>query len=142
MINIRLFGGRGEKFGANVSGRGEVTVAPIAPNSKYFQLLNVANTAFNFISPKAGKQFVIDGFYVSGDRNVNANTGATVLIYEADSPTNLTPSETVFELDIAKIDRQVATQLNIQTNPGVWINAKTDSTNIKITLFGHFVKVL
>ena len=142
MISVRLFGGKGRKFGAKVSERGELITAPISYNFKYFQLLNVIDTSFNFTAPQAGKQFVIDGFYVSGDRNVNANVGATVIIYEADSPTSTTPIETIVELDIGKIDRQIATKLNMITNPGIWINAKTDSINVKVTLFGHYVKAI
>ena len=126
---------------AGVTSRGQVVVSPLEYNDTIFKALNVAATAFNYITPRAGKQFVIDGYIISGTRTVNASNGAAVKIFETDSLTSVTPTREIFNLDITRLSGRNAVGLNILTQPGIWLTATTDSATVNLTILGYFVDV-
>ena len=133
------------KFGtgnrAAVTSRGQVVTGPISFNEPHFRSLAVINTAYNFVTPVAGRQFVIDGVIVASDKNVSSTNGAQIVIYEADSSTSTTASRDLLTLDIARLDRSGYSGLNLLTRPGIWLNAKTDDNTCNVTILGYYVDV-
>ncbi len=84
---------------------------------------------------------MIDGLIYSAERSVNSSTGATITIYESESPTSSTSSKDLFRLDIARLERDSVTGLNVITNQGVWINGQTDDPTTNVTLLGYYINV-
>ena len=138
-LDVRLINGKGNKYQAKVSQAGELITSPIEYNDTYIQSMTIADQAYNFIIPIAGKRFVLTGLSYSGNKDISTTTGATVIIYEADSPTSLVSTKTRFNFNVGRIDRGSATGLNIALNPGKWLNGQTDSTIVSITLLGYFI---
>lgn len=123
---------------AKITSRGELVVAPFNFSSVQFQNMNSDNTAFNFFGPSANQQFVITTVIADADRNVGAN-GATVDIYEADSATEGTIVKQILKFDLVKQTSKILTGLNLAITTGKWINAKSDDSNILMTIGGYFV---
>ena len=141
-ISAKIMGGQGSRNLAEVSKRGQLIVAPIDFNEALYESMNVPNVAFNFVLPIASKQFVIDGAIFSSDKNVSSTNGAVIEIYEASSPTSITPSKTILTIDLGRLDRGNVTGLNIITSAGVWINGKTDDATTNVTILGYYVNTI
>lgn len=142
-LRVEIEDGRfGTRDVCGVTSRGQLITAPLEFNSPLYQSLNVANQAFNFVKPCAGKQFVIDGLIFSSDKNISTTNGAVIQIYEADGLDQLASSQELFRLDVGKLDKGSLTGLNVITNAGVWINAKTDTATCNVTILGYFVDVI
>ena len=131
----------GTSHGAGVTSRGQLVTAPLEYNDPYFKQLTSINAAFNFISPKAGMQFVLDGYLMSAAKDVSNTDGATIVIYEADSPTSTIVQKQILQVNLLKLAGRDIVGLNLLSNPGRWINAKTDDATVDITLLGYFVTV-
>lgn len=139
-LAIEIEDGRGgTKVKAKVTPQGQLVVAPLEFNKPYFQSLDTTDTAFTFIRPVAGKQFVIDAVVVSADRNVSATTAAHVILFEADAEDSTTSLNTIFHFDLVKNTRQALSQLNTAISSGVWLNATTDDTTVNITILGYYI---
>jgi len=134
-----LRNGWGTPYDAMVTKRGQLVTAPLKYNTTYFSAMTATGTAYNFLTPKTGQQFVITGFIVSSDKNVNSTNGAVVPIYEAASETATAASKTILTLDLGKIDREGMMGLNILTSKGVWINATTDDATVNLTILGYYI---
>lgn len=119
---------------------GELVVAPLKNDDSYHQQLDATATAFNFVPPKVGFQFVITGFIAVSDKNITAD--AIVDIYEATSDTETTISKILLKFAMTKNQSIPANSLRILVSEGVWVNAKTDDATIHITLFGYYINKL
>jgi hypothetical protein len=140
-LNVLIQNGTtGGNFPAKVTFRNQLVTAPLEFNDTYYAMLDTITIPFNLITPRTGKQFVIDGLIISGDRNINNTTGAIVSIFEADAADSAVSTKQIFSLDVGRLDRGNATGLNIITTEGVWINATTDDTNISVTLIGYYIE--
>ncbi len=131
----------GTKTKAQIDDRGQLIVAPIAYNTPSFNSMTTTS-AFNFVLPKAGNQFVLTGYIVATNKDINASVGAIVPIIEADAVDTTTPSSTIITLNLGRLDGREVTGLNILTTPGKWINASTDVTTVNLTLLGYYVKTV
>lgn len=136
---LDAFFGTGQ--GAGVTSRGQLVTAPYDYSVPYFQKLNTINTAFNFARPIAGKQFVLTGYIASAEKDVSNTDGATVILYEASSPISTVVESQILQLNLLKLAGREIVGLNMLTNPGVWISAKTDDATVDITLLGYYVPV-
>ena len=139
MIGFFIRNGRGKRYSAKVSKHGQIITAPLEYNETYYNSMSSISTAYNFIAPKNGKQFVIDGYIIESDKNVSATTGAEIPVIEAASPGSLTPTKTIFTLELGKLAGRNATRLNILTSAGIWINASTDDATVNLTLLGYYI---
>jgi hypothetical protein len=134
-----LKNGRGKKYSASVTSRGQVVTAPIEYNDTYYNSMSATATAYNFVTPKTNKRFVITGYIVASNKDVSSTTGAEIPIIEASSPSSTTPTKTHLTLELGKLDGRQLTGLNIITTAGVWINASTDDASVNLTLLGYYV---
>ena len=136
--NVKIKDGWGGGNSACVTPRGQLITAPLDFSKVYNAEANVVNTAFNLVTPKRGKQFVMTGLIVYANKGVGAND-ATVVIYEADSENSLISTEVIFTQEMLKQTTIVMTGLNIISKEGVWINVKTDDDTIFVNLSGYYV---
>lgn len=135
------------KFGTSstvgVTKRGQLITAPLKFNKGYFQSMVSASTAYNFIIPQAGQQFVIDGIIFSSDKNVSSTNGAVIDIYESSiGPDSTTIETSLLRIDIGRLDKGNVSSLNMITSPSVWINGFTDDATTNVTLLGYYVEVV
>jgi len=138
MIGVTIKGG---EFGKDVkvSSIGELIVRSFDYSTPVFKSLNADNQAFNFFKPKAGFKFVLTDVIADANRDIGVN-GATVDIYEADADDSTTVDTQILQFDMPKNTTKVLTSLNfITTDEGKFINAKSDDSNVLLTLSGFFV---
>jgi hypothetical protein len=102
-----------------------------------FNELAVANQAYNFYEPRAGKRFILTGVVATADKDVVAD--ATVVVYEASSSTETTVDKTLFQFVLLKNQQLVMPGFHITVAHGAWVNGKTDDDDIHMSLIGHFV---
>ncbi len=133
-----LNGGKGSKYPAQVSKRGQLVVGPLDFGKAYNTEANVINTAFNLVPPLTSKKFVITDLVIYANKAVGASD-ARVELYEADDITDTTVSETLFLQEMVKQTRLVMDTLNILVNEGKWINVKTDDNTVFVTVVGYYV---
>jgi hypothetical protein len=132
----------GTSYEAGVTPRGQLVVAPLEFNTAHKNTIVLVATAYNFITPIAGKQFVISGYIASSDKSVSATDGVEIDIFEAAAVDTTTSSKDLITIDLARLDKDNAIGLNLITTPGVWINAAADDTNVNLTLLGYYVDVI
>lgn len=118
---------------------GLLTVGPFDFSTPIFRSLNSDNTAFNFFKPRAGFKFVITDVIADADRNIGVN-GAVVDIYEASASDSTTIDTQILKFEMPKSTDKVLTSLNfITTDEGKFINAKSDDSNVLLTISGFFI---
>lgn len=123
-----------------VSDRSELIVGPKKPSNFYSATTTVNNTPVNVVPPKSGQIFIITTIVLSGDRSIGLN-GAVVDLYESDiSGTDATVETEIYQDEIAKQTRAVLTGLYISTQPGRWINVKSDDVAVRANVSGFYVK--
>lgn len=132
----------GTRNSAGVTQRGQLIVSPLKFNTAFFQSMTATDTAYNFVIPKAGQQFVIDGLIFSSAKDVNSTNGAEIKIFETDAVDSISSSKDLLTLDIGRLDRGSISSLNLITNPGVWVNATTDDATTHVTIIGYYVEVV
>ena len=124
---------------AKVTSRGQLITSPIEYSESYLQNMVLANTAYNYISPKSNKRFVITDIILSANRGVSSTIESTITIYEASSATTLTPSKTIYQTGLIKLTQQTLVGLNLITSEGVFLNGKCDDNSIFSTIMGYFI---
>ena len=138
-IPIILQDGRGTRSTAKVDPNGILAVGPIKSSTPKFNELDVIDTAFNFFEPVAGQRFVITGAIINATRTISVN-GAVVEIYESDSVTSTTILKDLLTIDIGRGVTVPILPLQLDVAPGVFINAKTDSVDVNVTIAGYFLE--
>ena len=123
-----------------VTQRGQLVTSPIAFSETHFNAMAVNGIAYNFLEPKANCQFVITDIIASGNKDVGANDGSNLVIYESDAADSLTEDNDLFVLTIGRNSTTVITGLNVITNKGKWINATMDDNIVNLTILGYFVE--
>ena len=121
---------------ANVVEGGSISFAPI-PDEIVFNELGVNNQVYNYYQPLAGSRFILTGVVATADKDVVAD--ATVIIYEATSPSETTVSKVLFQFVLLKNQQLVVPNFQVRVKPGVWVNAKSDDTDVHMSIIGHFV---
>jgi len=131
-IKDRLTG----KF-ANVSNNNELMVANQFSSAEKVTL-TVDNTAVNLVKPRAGQKAILTGLIVNTNRDIGVN-GALIEIYEASSETAGTVDKAILSFDLIKNQTTITAPILIETNEGKFINAKSDDSNVNVTLLCYFV---
>lgn len=142
MILTRIQDGSGGSYKACVTSNGQLVTGNLAFDETVFKELAADNTAYNFYTPKAGKQFIITGFNFKADRQVSATVDAEVIIYEATGSDVTTVSKTLFQDALVRGESTSMTSLNILVNEGVWVNAKTSDDDIHMTIMGYYANAV
>ena len=138
-IKTTLLDGTGQGYEAKISSRGQLIVAPLEFSTSYAKVANVINTAFNFVGPKADKQFVITDMILDAAKDVSNTTAGTIEIYEADSATETTVATSILCIEMIRNTNRIITGLNLILNEGKWLNIKTTDATISCTVMGYFV---
>jgi hypothetical protein len=136
-LPVRLMGNGSQQVQVNEAG--ELIVSDGPYDSAEFNELGTIDTAYNFFGPKGREQFVITGFLIYGDKQVNSSTNATVVIYESDAPDSTTEDRVLVQVEVGQNQSIPFPNIRILCNKGVYLNAKTNDDDIHMTIFGHYV---
>lgn len=131
--------GSGTKNKARVTTRNQLVTAPLEFSNMFNAQAVAANTAYNVVLPKIGKQFIITDLILYGNKDVDNTNDATVVVYEASAIDSLVVDETIFNNEIPRRGDLPLTGLNIEVSSGAWVNIKTSSETIFINIGGYYV---
>lgn len=138
-LPVRLMANASQQVAVNEAG--EILVSDGPYDLSTFNELDTINTAYNFFGPRGIEQFVITGFLMYGDKQVNSSTNATVIIYESDQRDSTTESRVLVQVEVGQNQSIPFPNIRILCNKGVYLNAKTDDDDIHMTIFGHYVNL-
>ena len=138
MVKVSVEGGDSGRV-ATVTPDGALAVGPVSFNLIQFNELAAINTAYNFYSPLAGKQFVVTAIFAYGDKQVAAASNATVEVYEASSTSATAVDKIIMQFEIGQNEFHPFTSLNLLVNEGKFINAKTDDDDVHMNILGYYV---
>lgn len=139
-LQSKIQDGSGNGYLAKVNKYGLLATGPLGFSQAYSVTASVINTAYNFVPPEAGKQFVITSILLYANKNVGAND-ATVVLYEADGVDSTTVTKEVLTTEMLKQTNRDLTNLNLIVSEGKWLNIKTDDNTIFSTVLGYYVPV-
>ena len=121
---------------ANISNNNELMVAQQFSTAKKVTL-NVDNTAFNLVKPRAGNKIIITGMIVNTNRDIGPN-GAVIDIFETSSETSGTIDTPILSFDLIKNQTTITAPILIETTEGKFINAKASDSDVNVTLLSYF----
>lgn len=139
-LKIELKDGHGDGYTQKVSKWGIAATGAIDFSVSYPVTASVINTAYNFVGPQAGKQFIVTDIMLYANKNVGAND-ATVEIYEADGVDSTTVYKSVLVTEMLKQTSRDFIGLNLLVTQGKWLNIKTDDNTIYASVLGYYVPV-
>jgi len=119
---------------------GQLVVSSVDYSVPVNQKLDTINTAFNFVAPVAGQQIVVTDIILTANKNVGASD-ATVEIYTATAIDTTTVDASILQLEMKKNTSLSLTSLNMITDDGVWLNAKTDDNDVFATIMYYRVPI-
>lgn len=138
-VSSKIVGGKTART-ANVTSRGQLVVSPLAFSEPFTASINAINTAFSLVPAKKDSNFVITDIIFDADRNVSANTPATVVLYESSTDTSLTVDRLLLSLEMLKNTNRFIGSLNLLVSKGKWLNIKTDDATVNATILGYYVE--
>ena len=138
-IHTNIEDGQGTDSLVHVTPNGELIIREIEYSQSVFQTLDVDNTAYNFYTPIVGQNFIITG--IIADAAASVGSGATVTIYEADSPTSTGVDKNLFTFFLAASTPKTVVPIMVKTSEGVFLNAKTNDDDVFMTILGYYVNV-
>ncbi len=122
-----------------VSPIGQLVVGAFDFNISTQAELGEDNVVVNFLVPRSGMRFLVDCIVMFGDRQVGANTNATVEIFEATNTVSGTISKIIYKDEIAQTDRLSLCGMNLEVREGFYINGKTSDDDVHVNILGHFI---
>ena len=94
----------------------------------------------DIVAPSTNKRFIITSIIIYANKNVSANTDATVTIFEADGPTSTQgTNKTIFTQDIPQKVTVVIPNLNVIVSEAKWVNGVTNDDDVSFNISGYYV---
>jgi len=125
---------------ASVTPRGQLIVGSISFSESFIANVDTANTAFNLVLPKGNKKFIITGIILVGDKSINTNIDAVVIIYESSTLAGIVEDNALLDVNVSRSTSLPVIGLNLITeNAAKFINVKSSDVNIKVTLLGFYI---
>ncbi len=126
---------------ARVTQFGQLVVAPLDYSKLITQVMGTANVAVNYVRPKQGHRIVITDIMLQANKNVTGE--AIVNIYTSDvGPDSTVVKEELFTTELIKQSSRDLIGINIITEPGRWVNGKTDDDDVNSTIGYYYVPIL
>ena len=134
--------GEGQARAVHVTQNGALVTAPLHYSGSVFVELDIADTAYNFYDPIAGKQFVITALIVFADKQVSGTTNASVEVYEAAEKDSLVVDKTLLRFELGQNQLLHISDLNLLVSPGRFITAKTSDDDVHLTMLGYYTPLV
>lgn len=123
---------------AHITPQGQLATAPISYSTPVAREMSVVDTAYSFAIAKASRRIVITSLFLYANKGVGAND-ATVEIYETSSLESTTVDKSIIKVEMLKQTNLPLTGLNWVTNPGVFLNGKTDDATIFAVIGAYYI---
>jgi hypothetical protein len=136
-LPVRLMANGSQQVAVNEAG--EILVSDGPYDLSTFHEITATATAYNFFGPRGREQFVITGFLIYGDKDINDASDSTIVIYESDQPDSTTEDRVLIQAEIASLSSIPFPNIRVLCNKGVYINAKATDASVHMTIFGHYV---
>ena len=130
------------KNSALVTEYGQLVTAPISYSTPHYVDVAVLNTTYEIVEGKTGKQFVITSLLIASDKDFGSSVDAeTITIYESAAEDISTSLGIIFQVDLLRNDRLVATGLNLITSKGRSLVGIATSAAVDVTIAGYYIPV-
>lgn len=139
-IAVKLVDGGETSNLVKVTPQHQLVVGPLQFSETTQQDLDTIDTAFNFVKSKAGRFFTLTGFIVNTAKSIDIN-GATIEIYETSAEDSTTVDRQIYKFDLTRQQIVTLTGKNIMITEGKFLNAKTDSATVLVTIDGYFAEI-
>jgi len=121
---------------------GEIRVADGDYDLTSFREMAADDTAYNFYTPRIGKQFVLTGLLCFADKDVNNASDTIIDIFEASTESTTTIDKTILEFGMGQLSVLPFPNVRILVNEGVYINGKTSDDDVHLNIIGHFINTI
>ena len=123
---------------AKVTEKGQLVVAPLDFSISVTEILAVDDAGYTFFGPSPNKLFIITGILLSAENTTVGINGAVVELFEADALDSDVVSKSIVKVVVPKGGNLIITGLNLKTDTGKWLNAKTDDNDVYATILGYY----
>lgn len=121
---------------------GAIAVTDLHPSLAFNATLETDDVVVNVVPAKADHVFCMTALLLTGNKNIDQTTAATVSIYTADSESTASASAltTLFSMPVAKNSTRDITGILVESEEAKWINAVTTDDDIFITVLGYYLR--
>lgn len=133
MIKTQLVGIGGQGHKARVNHAGSIQTTVFDFSIPVFKELGEDNVPQTFVIPKPNNHIVITDLILYANKNVGAGD-AVVEIYEATGTGVTAVSRIIYKMELPQKTVVPLVGLNWITNPGKFLNGKTDDDDVFITV--------
>jgi hypothetical protein len=122
---------------------GALAVAPIHPSLSFNGELATDDVVVNIVPAKAGHVFRMTGLLLTGNKNIDTTTAATVNVFTGDADDSILADAltVLFTMPVAKNSTRDITPILVEAEEGKYINAVTSDDDIFVTILGYYLKV-
>jgi hypothetical protein len=122
---------------------GGLAIAPLHPSVSFNATLGTDDTAVNIVPARADHVFCMTGLWLTGNKNIDQTTAATVAIYVADAADTAKAAalSTLFEVPVAKNSVRDRNPILVEAPAGKWINGETTDDDVIVNVTGYYLKV-
>ena len=139
MIKTKIIDGTGTGRQVKVLSTGALAVSSPSYDDAVFNTLDTDAQGYTFYGPKDGKQFVLTGVIAFADKEVSDNTDTDITIYESDGDGSATENKILLKFGMGRLTSISILPLNVITNLGKWVNAKTTDDDVHMTILGYYI---
>lgn len=139
-LSVKIVDGGATSNLVRVTPQHQLVTGPLEFSGTTQQDLDTIDTAFNFVIPQVGTFFTLTGFIVNTTKSIDIN-GATIEIYETSAVDSTTVDKQIYKFDLTRQQIVVLSSKNIMITEGKFLNAKTDSATVLVTIDGYFAEL-
>jgi hypothetical protein len=121
---------------------GAIAVAPVRTSLPFNATLGTDDAVVNVVPAKADHVFYITGIFLTGNKNIDATTAATVTVYTGDSETTAVANAltTLLTLPVARNSTRDINPILLETENSKWVNAVTTDDDVFVTIMGYYLR--
>ena len=126
-----------------IVGGDALAVNPPHPSLPFNGTLGTDDVTVNIVPAKADHVFCITAIFMTSNKNVDANTAATVTIFTGDSETTTAANAltTILSVPLPKNDQRDYNPILVEAEEGKWVNAVTSDDDVFVTILGYYLNV-
>lgn len=139
MIKTKLIDGYGTGSQVKILSTGAMAVSAPSYDDAVFNTLDTDAQGYTFFKPISGKQFVLTGVLAFADKDVSDASETEIVVYESDAENSATEDKILLKFGMGRLTSLTISPLNLLTNIGKWINAKTSDDDVHMTILGYYI---
>jgi len=123
---------------------GALATTGVMPSVSFNAELAVDDVVVNIVPAKADHSFCVTGALLTGDKSIDQNVDASVVLYVGDSETTAAVDaiSSLFIVPVARSSSRDILSILLDTPEGKWINGVTTDDNVFITILGYYIKMV